>query len=77
MSGFWSLFIMLFIMFYLSDLRKNLIAPTYQPEINTDEDVLTYDVEVIYTDAPQEMLSDYYNEMAERTPELFHKAILS
>ena len=73
MSGFWSLFIMLFVMFYSSDLRKNLIAPTFEPEINTDDDLLKYDVETVYTDTPNEEISTYYDKMRRRRPDLYKK----
>ncbi|XP_059085838.1 uncharacterized protein LOC131882641 isoform X2 [Tigriopus californicus] len=39
---FWSVFALLVVSFYTSNLRTNLIAPNLEPEINSHEDVLNY-----------------------------------
>ncbi|TRY79366.1 hypothetical protein TCAL_14786 [Tigriopus californicus] len=39
----WSLFALLMVSFYMSNLRTNLIAPGLEPEINNHEDILKYD----------------------------------
>ncbi|XP_059084403.1 uncharacterized protein LOC131881534 [Tigriopus californicus] len=40
---FWSVFALLVVNFYTSNLRTNLIAPNLEPEINSHEDVIRYD----------------------------------
>ncbi|TRY79826.1 hypothetical protein TCAL_14788 [Tigriopus californicus] len=39
----WSVFALLVVSFYTSNLRTNLIAPSLEPEINSHEDILKYD----------------------------------
>ncbi|TRY79913.1 hypothetical protein TCAL_12808 [Tigriopus californicus] len=38
----WSVFALLVVSFYTSNLRTNLIAPSLEPEINSHEDILKY-----------------------------------
>ncbi|XP_059085026.1 uncharacterized protein LOC131882025 [Tigriopus californicus] len=46
MTLLWSVFALLVVSFYTSNLRTNLIAPNLEPEINSHEDVLKYDMTV-------------------------------
>ena len=64
---------MFFIMFYNSNLRQFLILPTYQPEINNDEDLLDLGIKTIYTDTPHEWMHDYFGQYEVNRPELYFK----
>ncbi|TRY79367.1 hypothetical protein TCAL_14787 [Tigriopus californicus] len=45
----WSIFALLVVSFYTSNLRTNLIAPNFEPEINSHEDILKYD-KIVHVD---------------------------
>ena len=54
-------------MFYSSNLRKMLILPSYEPEINNDADIVNNGIDTIYAAVPQEslpLLAFYHSEVA-------------
>ena len=55
--GFWGFMTLAFVSFYNSNLRRHLIAPVLEPEINSDDDILKYNVPRILTDNPGEQKS--------------------
>ena len=72
-SGFWSLFIMFLIMFYNSDLRMNLIVPTYDPEVNSDADIFELGIQTIHIDVPHQIVPNVMSNLRVYKPELFNK----
>ena len=65
---------MLFVMFYNSNLRQMIIAPSVDPEINSDEDILKYGVEAIHSETPNEYIPIFYNNLNAIQPERYAKA---
>ena len=57
---------MLFVMFYNSNLRQMIIAPSVDPEINSDED--------IHSETPNEYIPIFYNNLNAIQPEIYAKA---
>ena len=63
---------MFFVMFYNSNFRQYIVVPTYDPEINTDEDALKYGVTKIYADRPNERLDiEFYSDINYTYPQLY------
>ena len=52
LSGFLSLCIM----FYNCNLRQALLVKEYDPEINSEEDIIKYNIETIYSPSPEEYI---------------------
>lgn len=64
---------MLLIMFYHSNLRHMIIAPSVDPEINSDEDIFKYDIKTIHTDLPHEHLPIFYTGLKHKQPMMYDK----
>ena len=62
--GFWGFVVLFFGMMYNCNLRNMLILPFYEPEINTDGDVLLNNITTIYLPFPHDVLSifTFYSE---------------
>ena len=75
-SGAWGVVCMLLIMFYHSNLRKMIIAPSVDPEINSDKDIYKYDIKTIYTEVPHESLPIFYTDLMNKQPMMYDKVSL-
>ena len=73
LAGFWSLWVMFFVFFYGSNLRSNLVNPRYDPEINSDGDVIRFDVDTIYINVPHDDIELYFPYEKTEKPELYAK----
>ena len=73
LSGLWSLAVLFIIMFYTANLRKHLIVPIFEPEINSDDDVLKQDIKTIFTDSPHEDLPIDYYYLRESSANIFER----
>ena len=75
LSGFWGLWVLLFTLFYNSNLRYHLVVPNLQPEINDDGDLLRHGVKAIQAGVPDETIGLYFPSSAQTKPEIFQKVI--
>ena len=62
-----------FIMFYNSNLRQTLVAPTFEFEINGDEDIYNHDIKIIYTDLPESIISYEFSGLEKTMPDMYAK----
>ena len=49
LTGAWGMVTIFLIMFYSSNLRQQLLAPRYEPEVNNKQDILDQGYNKIYT----------------------------
>ena len=70
-SGFWSIATLLFITFYSSNLRQQIIIPRFDPDINSDADIIKHNVAAIHVGIPNEQLGHYYTHVMNGYSELY------
>ena len=62
-----------FIMFYSSNLRTQLLTPAFEPEVNSEKDIIEQNIEVIYNDSPHEMIPIFYTFIKDTYPGFYDK----
>ena len=56
------------IMFYSSNLRQQLVAPRYEPEVNNEQDILDQGYEKIYVWTADKDIAVQYHDINLRFP---------
>ena len=64
---------MFFVMFYNSNLRRNLTVPDYEPEINSDKDIIKHNVDTLYVAVPDDLVEYYFG----REEEILKRVLLA
>ena len=77
LSGFWSLTTLVFIMFYGSNLRQQIILPAFDPEINADSDIFEHDVQAIHSGVPTSEIDAWYANIQVNYPEWYARVSIS
>ena len=73
LTGFWGLMTLVFIMFYSSNLRQQIIVPTFQPEINSDDDIVKYNVESIHLTVPPNQKYAFFEWVNDSLPHIYER----
>ena len=73
-SGFWRLVVMLLALAYNSNLRYNVTLPKYEPEINSDMDVIE-NVNEVHVLLPEKYKEAYFDFILESNPRLYQMVI--
>ena len=58
-------------MFYSSNLRQQIIVPTFDPEINADADIFKHNVKAIHCGVPTSEIDLWYTGIMDGYPEWY------